>query len=62
MSLFSQTWRRVTSEWKALIEQPVLYANLSASMHQVSVPYFGFYFMLALASLLLTFGPAWIKK
>ena len=56
MSLLSETWRRVTSEWKALLEQPVSLADLSASMHQASVPYFGFYFMLAMAVIIATLG------
>jgi uncharacterized hydrophobic protein (TIGR00271 family) len=56
MNLLTLTWRRMTGEWRTLVEQRVSLADLSALMQQVSVPYFGFYFMLALAVVIATFG------
>lgn len=53
---FTRAWLRLTGEWKPLVEQPVSSADLALTMDQASLPYFGFYFMLALATVIATFG------
>ena len=49
-------WRYLTGKWKPLVEKPVLFDELLLVMEQASLPYFGFYFMLALATAIATFG------
>ncbi len=53
---FARTWLRLTGEWKPLVEKPVSSADFALTMEQASLPYFGFYFMLALATVIATFG------
>lgn len=53
---FARAWLRLTGDWKPLVEQPVSSADLALTMDQASLPYFGFYFMLALATVIATFG------
>ena len=56
MARLKQTWSRLTESWKTLIEKPVTEAELKQVMARASVPYFGFYLMLGLATIIATFG------
>ena len=38
-------WKRLTGDWRPLVEEPLSTADLSELMHESSVPSFGFYFM-----------------
>lgn len=48
--------RRLTANWAPYVESPMPQAEVNALMQQASVPSFGFFFMLALASAIATFG------
>ncbi len=52
----ARVWRRLTGDWKPLVEQPISLDDLDILMRQASLPYFGFYFMLGLATVIATFG------
>lgn len=49
-------WRRLTSDWAPYIEDPVPEEEVLTLMQQASIPSFGFFFMLALATAIATFG------
>ncbi len=49
-------WRRLTSDWAPYIEDPVPEEEVQTLMQQASIPSFGFFFMLALATAIATFG------
>jgi len=49
-------WRRLTGDWRPLVEKPLPEAELAGLMEQASIPAFGFYFMLMIASAIATFG------
>jgi hypothetical protein len=49
-------WRSFTGKYGAVLEKPLSAAELGEAMQQVSIPNFGFYFMLGLASVIATLG------
>jgi hypothetical protein len=49
-------WRRLTSDWAPYIEDPVPEEEVLTLMQQASIPSFGFFFMLAMATAIATFG------
>ncbi|MEM7024822.1 MAG: DUF389 domain-containing protein [Pseudomonadota bacterium] len=49
-------WRYLTGDTRAFVEKPLPTADLTHLMEQASVPSFGFYFMLALAAGIASFG------
>ena len=51
-----QFWKRNTGNWQLLLEKPVLEEELSNSLEQNSIPSFGFYLMLSLATIIATLG------
>ena len=52
----SETWRRVTGNWKPLVEKPVPAEEVDLQLRQASIPNWGFFFMLLLSSAIATFG------
>ena len=54
--MLKRTWSQLTGQWKTLIEKPVTEVELGRVMAQASIPYFGFYLMLGLATVIATFG------
>ena len=56
MSSLTRAWRSLTGRWGTVLEKPLSNAQLGRAVQQVSIPYFGFYFMLALASVIATLG------
>ncbi len=48
--------RALIGDWKSLVEQPITAADLTKLMKQSSLPYFGFYVLLAFAVVISTFG------
>lgn len=54
--MLKRAWHRLTGQWQALIEKPVTETELNGAMEQASIPYFGFYLMLGLATVIATFG------
>ncbi len=55
-TMFLSIWRRVTSDWAPYIEDPVPEDEVLTLMQQASIPSFGFFFMLGLATAIATFG------
>lgn len=49
-------WRQLISDWALYVEDAVPASDLSLQMHQASIPSFDFFFMLALAAAIATFG------
>jgi uncharacterized hydrophobic protein (TIGR00271 family) len=49
-------WRSCTGDWSPFVEDALPAADLTSAMHQASVPSFGYFFMLGLASAIATFG------
>jgi uncharacterized hydrophobic protein (TIGR00271 family) len=56
MSSLTTAWRSLTGKYGAVIEKPLSAAELGEAMQQVSIPNFGFYFMLGLATVIATLG------
>lgn len=52
----SEAWRRVTGNWKPLVEKPVPAEEVDLQLRQASIPNWGFFFMLLLSSAIATFG------
>ena len=52
----ARKWRQITSDWAPYVEDALPAADLTLQMRQASVPSFGFFFMLALAAAIATFG------
>ena len=48
--------RNITGEWKLLLEKPLPKEELDVLMYQASIPSFGYFFLMMLASALATFG------
>ncbi|NIP23782.1 MAG: DUF389 domain-containing protein, partial [Phycisphaerae bacterium] len=48
--------RKLTGGWAPYVEDAVPGSDLTQQMHQVSIPSFAFFFMLALAAVIATFG------
>jgi len=55
-SRIGTTWGRLTGNWRPLVEKPLSGAELAELMQQASIPAFGFYFMLGMASAIAIFG------
>jgi uncharacterized hydrophobic protein (TIGR00271 family) len=51
-----ETGRRVTGNWKPLVEKPVPADEVDLQLRQASIPSWGFFFMLLLSSAIATFG------
>ena len=49
-------WRKLSSGWVPYVEEPLPEAEVTLVMEQASIPSFGFFFMLGLASAIATFG------
>ncbi len=49
-------WRQLTDDWAPYREDPVPAPDLALQMGQASIPSFGFFYMLALAAAIATFG------
>ena len=49
-------WRSIFAGWRFHFEKPVDAGGLSNALHALSVPTFGFYFMLSAATVITTFG------
>jgi len=56
MSSLTRAWRSLTGKYRVVLEKPLSAAELGEAMQQVSIPHFGFYFMLGLASVIATLG------
>lgn len=56
MNALSAQWHRFIADWHVLLEKPVPAKKLSFMLHQTSLPSFGFYFMLTLATMIATLG------
>ena len=54
--LLRRAWRSHTGDWSTFVETPVPTADLVLLMQPASVPSFGYFFMLGLASAIATFG------
>lgn len=52
----SRIWRKVSADWAPYLEETVAAEELSAAMVRASIPSFGFFFMLGIASAIATFG------
>jgi uncharacterized hydrophobic protein (TIGR00271 family) len=52
----ARKWRKLSGGWAPYVEDAVPGSDLTLQMHQVSVPSFAFFFMLALAAVIATFG------
>jgi uncharacterized hydrophobic protein (TIGR00271 family) len=51
-----KVWGSLTGDWRPLIEKPLSGPELADLMQQASIPAFGFYFMLGMASGIAVFG------
>lgn len=49
-------WRKLSADWHVLLERPIPGEELSRTIHQTSLPCFGFYFMLSLSAVIATLG------
>ena len=56
MSFLFRQWHRLSADWHVLLESPVSAKDLSFMLNQTSIPSFGFYFMLTLATMIATLG------
>ena len=54
--LLRRLWRKVTGDWTPYVEAPLSEAEVLKVMQQASVPSFGFYLMLSLATAIASFG------
>jgi len=54
--LLTRIWRKLTGGWTPYIEDAVPGSDLTQQMNQASIPSFAFFFMLALAAVIATFG------
>ena len=54
--LLRRGWRSYTGDWSPFVEDALPAAELTSAMQQASVPSFGYFFMLGLASAIATFG------
>ncbi len=54
--LLRRRWRSDTGDWSTFVEAPLPTADLALLMQPASVPSFGYFFMLGLASAIATFG------
>lgn len=54
--LLRRGWRSYTGDWATFVEAPLPTADLALLMQPASVPSFGYFFMLGLASAIATFG------
>ncbi len=54
--LLRRGWRSYTGDWSPFVEDALPAADLTSVMQQGSVPSFGYFFMLGLASAIATFG------
>jgi len=52
----ARIWHKLSGGWAPFVEEAVPAPDLTLEMHQTSVPSFGFFFMLALAAAIATFG------
>ena len=52
----TRKWRQLKGDWAPYLEESVPAADLCLQMQQTSVPSFGFFFMLALAAAIASFG------
>ena len=52
----TRMWRKLSGDWAPYAEDAVPGSDLTQQMHQVSIPSFAFFFMLALAAVIATFG------
>ncbi len=53
---FSRVWNKISGGWAPYLEETIKAEDLSLQMMRASVPSFGFFFMLGLASAIATFG------
>ncbi len=51
-----QKWRQLTGDWAPYVEDAVPASDLALQMGQASIPSYGFFYMLALAAAIATFG------
>ncbi|PZO23306.1 MAG: hypothetical protein DCF25_00465 [Leptolyngbya foveolarum] len=56
MNFLAKQWHYLTADWHVLLEKPVSPKKLSFLLIQTSLPSFGFYFMLTLATMIATLG------
>ena len=54
--LLARKWRQLKSDWAPYLDQKTLGADLAQQMGQASIPSFDFFFLLALAAAIATFG------
>ncbi len=54
----SRIWKKLSGGWAPYLEDPTSVEDLSHQMLSVSIPSFGFFFMLALATVIVTIGLA----
>jgi len=54
--IFARVWKSIFAGWAPYLEETVTADNLSLEMTRASLPSFGFFFMLGLASAIATFG------
>ena len=52
----ARIWHKLSGGWAPFVEEAVPAPDLTLEMHQTCVPSFGFFFMLALAAAIATFG------
>ncbi len=52
----SNIWQNFTADWSILLEQPTPNVELNDAFERVSIPSFGFYFMLSLSTIIATLG------
>ena len=56
MRYLRNAFRRITGDWRALIESPVSPEVLARDMQAASIPTLAFFFLLMLSSAIATFG------
>ena len=56
LAIPSRIWKKISGGWTPYLETPTSVEDLSHQMLRVSIPSFGFFFMLALATAIVTFG------
>lgn len=56
LAIPSRIWKKISSGWAPYLEDPTSVEDLSHQMLRVSIPSFGFFFMLSLATAIVTFG------
>jgi uncharacterized hydrophobic protein (TIGR00271 family) len=55
-SFIARGWRNLVGDWEPLVERPMQDSELNSTMQRASLPCLDFYFMLALAVVIATFG------